>query len=81
MNDQLREKKPIINKFEESLLLDLISCIDILLFHNGITFETKQKNESMEIFSCNKAKAIFENGKLTILSDSILPSVKEKKKR
>lgn len=78
MNSQPRDKKPTISEFEEPLLLDLISSIDILLFCNGISFEVKQiKNK--EIFSCNKAKAIFEDGQLIILADSILPNIDERK--
>jgi hypothetical protein len=82
MNKDERNKKPNVTNFEEIKLLNLISDIDILLFCAGITLtETKNINKSNEVFSCNKAKSIFENGKITILSDSILPVISGKKER
>jgi hypothetical protein len=82
MNKDERNKKPNVTKFEEIKLLNLISDIDILLFCAGITLtETKNINKSNEVFSCNKAKSIFENGKITILSDSVLPLITGKKEK
>ena len=82
MNKDERNKKPNVTNFEEIKLLNLISDIDILLFCAGITLtETKNINKSNEVFSCNKAKSIFENGKITILSDSVLPLITGKKEK
>jgi len=82
MNEEKRERKPNIDQFEEIQILNLISEIDSLLFCTGIILtERKNINETNEIFTCNKAKAIFENGKLTILSNSILPSIDAKKEK
>jgi len=75
MNEQQRDKKPNVNEFEEIILLDIITDIDILLFCNSISFHTDKST----IFKNRKAKAIFEEGKLTILAGSILPSLDSKK--
>jgi hypothetical protein len=80
MNEQPRYKKPNISEFEEPILLDIITDIDILLFCNGISFHADKRIDSKNnIFKNNKASAIFEEGKLTILTGSILPSVDSKK--
>ncbi len=80
MNEEKREKKPNIDQFEEIQILNLILEIDSLLFCTGIILtERKNINKTSEIFTCNKSESVFENGKITILANSTLPFIEEKK--
>lgn len=79
MNAQLRDKKPNVSEFEEPTLIKMISEIDTLLFCTGITINAnKSSSKRNNIFICNKAKGVFENGKITILAGSFLPDVTPK---
>ncbi|MGL4183958.1 MAG: GIY-YIG nuclease family protein [Metamycoplasmataceae bacterium] len=78
-NIQQRDKKPNVNDFEEPLLKSIISSIDDLLFFIGIEFNREVKTiKKQNIFKCKDASAIYQDGKMIILKNSILPSVADK---
>ncbi|MGL5522096.1 MAG: GIY-YIG nuclease family protein [Metamycoplasmataceae bacterium] len=78
-NVQQRDKKPNVNDFEEPLLKSIISSIDDLLFFIGIEFNREVKTiKKQNIFKCKDSSAIYQDGKIIILKNSILPSVADK---
>ncbi|MGL5438669.1 MAG: GIY-YIG nuclease family protein [Metamycoplasmataceae bacterium] len=78
-NKQKRDKKPNVSNHEEGKLKEIISSIDDLLFFIGIEINREVKTIKKEnIFICNDSLAIYEEGKIIILKDSIIPSVADK---
>lgn len=74
-NNQLRDKKPNISDFEEPIMMDIIKNIDEFLFFMEITFsESDVIKKNDEIFKFRESEAIFENGKITLLTGSLLPN-------
>jgi hypothetical protein len=68
-----------MSDFNEPSLKQYISTIDKILFGINITFNSKKGvNKKVSVFNNNKAQAIYENEKLTILLDSVLPNVNNK---
>lgn len=78
IHDSNNFSRTYIDYFEWYYISELKKSNSLISMNDQDKEKPRVLKRQEEIFFCKNAKAIFENGKLTILADSILPIVNDK---